>query len=73
MTRKLLEMIRRDFEPKTWKAFERTALDEQPAAAVAAELGMTSNAVFIARSRVLARLRQEAAGLIEVGMEGRRE
>ena len=72
VTRKLLEMIRRDFEPKTWKAFERTALDEQPAAAVAAELGMTSNAVFIARSRVLARLRQEAAGLIEVsGNEGR--
>jgi len=66
LTRKLLEMLRGDFEPTTWKAFERTALDGLPAADVAAELGLTSNAVFIARSRVLARLRQEAAGLIEM-------
>jgi RNA polymerase sigma-70 factor (ECF subfamily) len=66
VTRKLLEMLRGDFEATTWKAFERTALDGLPAAEVAAELGLSSNAVFIARSRVLARLRQEAAGLIEM-------
>jgi RNA polymerase sigma-70 factor (ECF subfamily) len=66
VTRKLLEMLRGDFEATTWKAFERTALDGLPAAEAAAELGLSSNAVFIARSRVLARLRQEAAGLIEM-------
>jgi RNA polymerase sigma-70 factor (ECF subfamily) len=65
VTRHLLEMLRTDFEPKTWQAFERTALDGLPAADAAAELGLTANAVFIARSRVLARLCQEAAGLID--------
>jgi RNA polymerase sigma-70 factor (ECF subfamily) len=70
VTRKLLEMLRNDFEPTTWRAFERTALDGQSAAAVAAELGLSTNAVFIARSRVLARLRQEAAGLIELEAAG---
>lgn len=65
VTRQLLEMLRSAFEPKTWQAFERTALDGISAADAAAELGLTANAVFIARSRVLARLRQEAAGLID--------
>jgi len=65
VTRQLLQMLRGDFEPTTWRAFQRTALDGVPAAQAAEELGITSNAVFIAKSRVLARLRQEAAGLIE--------
>ena len=65
VTRKLLEMLRNDFEATTWRAFERTALDGVAANQAAQELGLTPNAVFIARSRVLARLRQEAAGLIE--------
>ncbi len=65
VTRQLLETLRGDFEPTTWQAFQRTALDGLPAADVAAELNITANAVFIARSRVLARLRKEAAGLID--------
>lgn len=65
VTRKLLEMLRGDFEPTTWQAFQRTALEGAAAAEVAKELGISSNAVFIAKSRVLARLRQEAVGLIE--------
>ena len=32
---------------------------------VARELGVTTNSVFIAKSRVLTRLRQEGAGLLE--------
>jgi RNA polymerase sigma-70 factor (ECF subfamily) len=65
VTRRLLENLRGDFEPTTWQAFQRTALDGLAASEAAAELGVTANAVFIARSRVLARLRQEAAGLID--------
>ena len=65
VTRRLLEALRGDFEPTTWQAFERTALDGLAAAEAAAELGVSANAVFIARSRVLARLRQEAAGLLD--------
>jgi RNA polymerase sigma-70 factor (ECF subfamily) len=63
--RQLLELIRPRVEPKTWQAFERVALRGEPAQQVASELGLTTNAVFIAKSRVLAKLRAEAAGLID--------
>jgi RNA polymerase sigma-70 factor (ECF subfamily) len=65
VTHRLLEMIRPKFEPATWQAFQRVALDGAPAEQVAAELGLTVNAVFIAKSRVLSRLRQEGEGLID--------
>jgi RNA polymerase sigma factor (sigma-70 family) len=65
VTRQLLEVLRPEFEGKTWDMFRRFVLDGVPAAQVAAELGTTPNAVFIAKSRVLARLRQEADGLID--------
>lgn len=61
----LLEEIRAQFEPTTWEAFRRVAIDGQTAAQAAAELGMTLNAVFIAKSRVMTRLRQAGAGLLE--------
>lgn len=63
--RRLLEQLRDEFEPRTWKAFERFALDGASAAEVATELAITSNAVFIAKSRVLSRLKQESAGLLD--------
>ena len=65
VTQQLLEMIRPEFAAKTWQAFRSVALDGKPAAEVAAELGLSINAVFIAKSRVLTRLRQEGRGLID--------
>jgi len=65
VTQQLLELIRPRFEPATWEAFRRVALDGASPDAVAAELGLTVNAVFIAKSRVLSRLRQEGAGLLD--------
>jgi RNA polymerase sigma-70 factor (ECF subfamily) len=62
----LLARIRPDFTDNTWRAFQRQALDGAPAAQVAAELGLSAGAVYIARSRVLSRLRQEARGLLDV-------
>jgi RNA polymerase sigma factor (sigma-70 family) len=47
------------FRESTWQAFWRTAVGEEEPAAVAAALGMSVGAVYIARSRVLARIRQE--------------
>lgn len=67
VTRQLLDLLRVQFAPQTWEAFHRLVLLERPAAEVAAELHITPNAVYIAKSRVMARLRQEAAGLIELG------
>src|SRR5262249_33316288 len=55
----LLELTGPQFAPATWEAFHRLVIEGQPTAAVAAGLGLTTNAVQIARSRVLARLRQE--------------
>jgi RNA polymerase sigma-70 factor (ECF subfamily) len=54
-----LSMIRGEFEPRTWEAFWRTAVDGRAAADVAAELGMTPGAVRVAKSRVLHRLRTD--------------
>ncbi len=50
--------VRRDVQPITWSAFERVQLHGESPAAVADALGMTKNAVFVAKHRVLTRLRQ---------------
>ena len=65
VTRYLLNKIRPDFSEQTWRAFQRFAIDGLSADSVASELGMTTNAVFIAKSRVLSSLRQRGEGLIE--------
>jgi RNA polymerase sigma-70 factor, ECF subfamily len=62
---KLLDVVRPDFQPGTWNAFRRFALDGRPAAEVAREFDLTEAAVLQAKSRILKRLRAEAAGLIE--------
>jgi RNA polymerase sigma-70 factor (ECF subfamily) len=50
--------IQGEFTPATWQAFWRTAVEGRPPREVASELGLTVGAVYIARSRVLACLRQ---------------
>jgi RNA polymerase sigma-70 factor (ECF subfamily) len=62
---RLLTAVRGDFQPETWAAFKRFALDGVPAAQVAAELGITQNAVLLAKSRVMRRLRDEAGILLD--------
>ena len=47
----------------TWRAFELTALRDFPIDAAASELGVTAQDVYLARSRVLARVREAAARL----------
>jgi len=65
VARQLLALAQPHFAANTWQAFRRVVLDGARADAVAAELDTSLNAVFIAKSRVLSRLRQEAAGLLE--------
>jgi RNA polymerase sigma-70 factor (ECF subfamily) len=62
---RLLAMIEPDFQPVTWQAFRGVMLDGQSPRETAARLGISVNAVLLAKSRILARLRQEARGLIE--------
>ena len=63
--RQLMALAVPHFEPKTWKAFCRVALDGAKPDVVAKEMKISLNAVCLAKSRVIRRLRQEAAGLIE--------
>jgi RNA polymerase sigma-70 factor, ECF subfamily len=63
--RRALELLQREFEARTWQAFWRVVIDGQPPGDVAEELGITANAVYLAKGRVLARLREEFAGAIE--------
>lgn len=60
-----LELIRLEFEERTWQAFWQAAVQGQPTAHIAADLDMSVNAVRKAKSRVLRRLRQEFRGLID--------
>ncbi len=62
---RLLELIEPDFRPATWQAFRRQVIDGASAETVAAELGLTVNAVLIAKSRALHHLRQSAQGLVD--------
>ena len=50
--------IEPEFSRSTWLAFWRTSVEAGEVATVAQELGLTPGAVYIARCRVLARLRQ---------------
>jgi RNA polymerase sigma-70 factor (ECF subfamily) len=52
-----VEFIRQDFEERTWRAFWGVVVEGKHSADVAADLGISVNAVYIARSRVLRRLR----------------
>jgi RNA polymerase sigma-70 factor (ECF subfamily) len=60
-----LELVRGEFEARTWQAFWRAAVEGRAPAELAAELGMTPAAVRKAKSRVLLRLREEVGDLIQ--------
>lgn len=59
-----LELMQAEFQPNTWKACWECVVMGRPAAEIAAELGMSVGAVYMAKSRVLSRLRQELADLL---------
>jgi RNA polymerase sigma-70 factor (ECF subfamily) len=61
----LLDLVEQEFEPTTLRAFRRLALEGAGGAEVAEELGLSVAAVYVAKSRVLQRIRLEAEGLID--------
>jgi RNA polymerase sigma-70 factor (ECF subfamily) len=66
LLRRCLDLVRVEFEEKTWQAFWRAVIDEQETSEIARDLGMSANAVRLAKSRVLRRLRLELRDLIEM-------
>ncbi|MBW3540055.1 MAG: sigma-70 family RNA polymerase sigma factor [Planctomycetes bacterium] len=65
VVRRALELVQSEFEPRSWQAFWRAAVEQQKPVDVAADLGMTVAAVYKAKSRVLRRVRAELEGLLE--------
>ncbi|MGL4422932.1 MAG: RNA polymerase sigma factor [Gemmataceae bacterium] len=65
LSRQALRIMQSEFSETTWKACWSTVVDGRPTEEVAIELGMTPGAVRSARMRVLIRLRQELAGLVD--------
>lgn len=64
IVRGTLDLIRNDFDDRTWKAFWLMTVDNRASADVGEELGMKKDAVRQAKRRVLQRLREELDGMI---------
>jgi RNA polymerase sigma-70 factor (ECF subfamily) len=60
-----LTLVEREVDPAVWQAFRHYVLLGQKPAAVAAALGVTVNSVYLAKSRVLQRLRRLLTGLVD--------
>jgi RNA polymerase sigma-70 factor (ECF subfamily) len=65
IVKRTLDLIRTEFEERTWQAFWRATVDGQRSGVVAEALEMTPAAVRQAKSRVLRRLREELHQLLE--------
>jgi RNA polymerase sigma-70 factor (ECF subfamily) len=59
----VLERVRAQAAPATWSCFEGRILEGRPASEIAAALGISTNAVYVNASRLLARVREECAEL----------
>ncbi|REJ92326.1 MAG: sigma-70 family RNA polymerase sigma factor [Planctomycetota bacterium] len=60
---RLMNLVRDDFEERTWNIFWRSTVEGDDTADLAAEYGMTGKAVRQAKYRVLQRLRREVEEL----------
>jgi RNA polymerase sigma-70 factor (ECF subfamily) len=56
--RRAADEVRGEFRGATWEAFWATAVEGRPPREVAGRLGLSEGAVYIAKSRVLARIRE---------------
>lgn len=63
--RAAVDLIGTEFEPATARAFWLTTVEDRAPDDVATELGLSVNAVYKAKSRVLRRLREVLSGLEE--------
>ena len=65
LIQRAFQLMEKDFEATTIAAFRATALEDRAAADVARELGISENAVYQARKRVMAKLRESLDGMWE--------
>ena len=60
-----LELMQNEFQQNTWRACWEVVVSVRSAADVAADLGISVDSVYAAKSRVLRRLRKELEGLLD--------
>ncbi|HVC95864.1 MAG TPA: sigma-70 family RNA polymerase sigma factor [Pirellulales bacterium] len=60
-----MERVKSEFQEKTWRAFWLTAVEGAAAADAARQVGISSGAVYVAKSRVLARLKEEVETIMQ--------
>jgi RNA polymerase sigma-70 factor (ECF subfamily) len=58
-----MERVKGEFQENTWRAFWLAAVEGLPAAEVAKRVGLSPGAIYVAKSRVLARIREEVESL----------
>lgn len=65
LIRRVRQLMKAEFEPQTWQACWKHVTEGRSAADVGRELGISANAVRVAKCRVLRRLREELEGLLD--------
>jgi RNA polymerase sigma-70 factor (ECF subfamily) len=65
LRRRALELVRNEFEERTWRAFWMTVVEGRAPADIAAEMGVTPTAIRMAKSRVLRRLKETFGDMIQ--------
>src|SRR6478672_8728027 len=58
-----MDRLKGEFHENTWQAFWLTAVEGRAAADVAKQVGMSPGAIYVAKSRVLARLKDEVEAM----------
>jgi RNA polymerase sigma-70 factor (ECF subfamily) len=65
LVQRALELLREEFQPATWNAFWQFAVAGRPADEVARDLDLSVSDVYLAKGRVLRRVRTHLAGLLD--------
>lgn len=65
LRRRALELVRSEFEDRTWQAFWMTVVEGRAPADIAKEMGVSATAIRMAKSRVLRRLKETFGDLIQ--------
>jgi RNA polymerase sigma-70 factor (ECF subfamily) len=65
LRRRALELVRGEFEERTWQFFWQTVVEGRSPVDIAADAGVSAAAVRMAKSRVLHRLKEEFGDLIQ--------
>lgn len=60
-----LDLVREEFEETTWQVAKAQLIEQFPAKEIAKEFGITQNAAYKAKARVIRRIRDELSELLE--------